>query len=1048
MSPLDPISSPDHGPSARRSPYWRTLEELADTPQFREMLAKEFPHGIELKGVHRRRWLQLMGASLALAGLGGCRWEKEEIAPFVHRPVGRVPGKAEHYATAMDLAGTPIGLVATCVDGRPIKLEGNPGHPMSLGGTDVFAQAAVLELYDPDRGQDVVRREGKKREIASWDAFREALARILQSAPEGRGLAILAEASCSPTLARLRRAISARLPGISWFEYEPWSDDNARLGTASAFGRPLQPFYRLDQARVILSLDADLFGGMPGSVRWTRDFAATRDGSPDRMSRLYVVESGHTTTGASADHRLPLSPRRVVLFAMALEAAVKRLAAGETLSQLVEAESDGNSGKADPVRFLAVAAMDLWAAGSRGLVAAGPAMPPEVHAAVARINDLLKNRGTTLLYYPAPDPDRPTHVQAVTSLTEAMAAGEIRGLLILGGNPAFNAPADVPLAERLPKLEFSAHLSGYENETSRLCGWYLPQVHFLESWGDVQVWDGTYSVVQPTIAPLRNGKSTLEILAMLGDLGGSPEQWVRETFAALTAEEGEDAESLWAATLQRGCHRPSRDHAVPDLAAAAEASGDAVAAFEESIRTGTSQPGSTADLTIVFRRDASVYDGRFANSGWLQEFPDPMTRWTWGNPLVIGVGTARRLGCEDGRLVRLEIDRRSVELPVCILPGVPDDTAVVFLGYGREAAGHVGGLADEGVPPVGVNVHPLRTSADWFVRESVPVRVLGKNVPIPSVQDHHLIDTVGLASRTERLGELVREVTFQRLHDPDAHYSAEHEVHHPPLESLWTEPSHDGHRWGLSVDLSKCVGCGACVVACQAENNIPVVGKERVVRGREMHWIRVDRYFRGDEDNPQSVHQPVMCQQCELAPCEQVCPVAATVHSKEGLNDMVYNRCVGTRYCANNCPYKVRRFNYFYYHQRVEQPDNRLLQLVFNPEVTVRSRGVMEKCTYCVQRIQGAKIAARNEGRAVADGEIRTACQQACPAQAIVFGDLADEQSAVRREHASARAYGMLAELNVKPRTKYLARVRNPHPLLAAEHEAADRRGEGHGGHA
>ncbi|GAB4132783.1 MAG: TAT-variant-translocated molybdopterin oxidoreductase [Thermogutta sp.] len=1048
MSSLERTNPENTGLTSRRGPYWRTLEELADTPRFREMLAKEFPHGIELKGLHRRRWLQLMGASLALAGLGGCRWEKEEIAPFVHRPVGRIPGKAERYATAMDLAGTPLGLVATCVDGRPIKLEGNPVHPMSLGGTDVFAQAAVLELYDPDRGEDVVRRDGKRREIASWDVFGDALARFVQSAPDGRGLAVLAEASSSPTLARLRRSVSVALPGLQWFEYEPWSDDNVRLGTQAAFGRPLRPAYRLDQARVIVALDADLFGEMPGSVRWTREFASTRDGDPERMSRLYAVESHHTVTGASADHRLPLSPPEIALFAAGLETALKRLAAGENLAESQGIQADANGAKSDPVRFLVVAALDLWEAGSHGLVVVGPGLPPEVHAAAARINDLLKNRGTTLLYYPALDPERPTHVQALRNLADAVAAGDVRGLLILGGNPAYDAPADVPMAELLPKLEFSAHLSLYENETSRRCGWYLPQAHFLEAWGDTLAWDGTYAVVQPTIEPLRNGKSALEILAMVGKLEGAPMQWVRETFAERTSGEGADAESLWAATLQRGCHSPSADQAAADPVAAAETNDDALAVFAASVRGTSSDASQVAGLTLVFRRDASVHDGRFANSGWLQEFPDPMTRWTWGNPLVMGVGTARRLGCRDGRLVQLDVDGRSVELPVCVLPGVAENTAVVFLGYGREAAGHVGGLVDQGIPPVGVNVHPLRDSANWFVRRNVPFKVLKQEVPVPCVQDHHLIDTVGLASRTERLGELVREVTLKRLNDPEAHYSAEHEVHHPPLESLWTEPSHDGHRWGLSVDLSKCVGCGACVVACQAENNIPVVGKERVLQSREMHWIRVDRYFRGDEENPQSVHQPVMCQQCELAPCEQVCPVAATVHSKEGLNDMVYNRCVGTRYCANNCPYKVRRFNYFYYHHRVEEPENRLLQLVFNPEVTVRSRGVMEKCTYCVQRIQNAKITARNEGRAIADGEIRTACQQACPAQAIVFGDLADEQSAVSREHASARAYGMLAELNVKPRTKYLARVRNPHPLLAAERESADGEGEGHGGHA
>ncbi len=1045
-----------HTDLARRphaSAYWRTLEELADTPRFREMLEKEFPHGIELEGIQRRRWLQLMGASLALAGLNGCRWEKQEIAPFVHRPVGRVPGKTERYATAMDLAGTPIGLVATCVDGRPIKLEGNPGHPLSLGGTDVFAQAAVLELYDPDRGQEVIRRDRKRAEIASWEQFVEGLVGLLSSHPGGQGLAILSEASSSPTLARLRQDLAQKLPQLRWFEYEPWSEDNSRLGTQAAFGRPLRPFYRLDQARVIVTLEADLFGGMPGSVRWTRDFAATREGNPDRVSRLYAVESNHTITGASADHRLPLPPDQVVAFAKALEEVLKRLSAGESageeLAELKGPDPAESVGKANPLQFLAVVAKDLWEAGSRGLVLAGVPLPPDVHAAVARINDLLKNRGGTLLYYPDRDPDRPTHVQAIRELAKGIESGEIGGLLILGGNPAFDAPADVGFAEALSGLEFSAHLSTYENETSRLCGWYVPQAHFLESWGDTESWDGTYAVVQPAIAPLRNGKSAVEVLAALVGWQGSPRQWVRETFAQRTAGLNSDGEALWVATVQRGYHPPLQDRAISDAAQADATNGGSLAALGGMIGSTPAEPsqsaGLSAGLTVLFRRDASVYDGRFANSGWLQEFPDPMTQWTWGNPLVLGVATARRLGCRDGSLVKLSCGGRSVELPVCVLPGVAEGTAVVFLGYGREAAGHVGGLTDQGIPPVGVAVNRLRTSQSWFSQSGAALERLGKQVPVPCVQDHYLIDTVGLAARTERLGELVREVSLRRLNDPAAHYSAEHQVHYPPLESLWTEPSRDGHRWGLAVDLSKCVGCGACVVACQAENNIPVVGKERVLQSREMHWIRVDRYFRGDENSPQSVHQPVMCQQCEMAPCEQVCPVAATVHSKEGLNDMVYNRCVGTRYCANNCPYKVRRFNHFYYHRRVEEPQNELLKLVFNPEVTVRSRGVMEKCTYCVQRIQNAKITARNEGRPIADGEIRTACQQVCPAQAIVFGDLADDQAAVTREHASPRAYGMLAELNVKPRTKYLARVRNPHPLLAAEDNTGQERASGHG---
>ena len=1009
--------------------YWRSLAELSDAPEFRAFLESEFPEAVDPGGISRRRWLQIMGASFALAGVGGCYSEPQRILPFAKRPEGRTPGQPQRYATAQDIAGNATGLLVTCVDGRPVKVEGNPSHPLSLGATTLLAQAAVLELYDPDRSRRPVQQTSQGKVLpppgndeALWSQYDEVAPPLFRALREksGAGFCVLCEANSSPTLARLRSQLLQKMPQCRWFEYEPLSDDNERTGSIQAFGKPYRTQFDLKAAKVIVCLDADLLGGHPASLKYAREFAEGRSAADGTMNRLYAVESRLTITGASADHRLPLRSSDIPAFIGRL---LKNVEDAAHASHDAAPHSDHAAEDAAD-RFLSVVAKDLTANRGQCVVVAGSQQPAEVHAAIHRLNAILGNAGKTIRYTRDPDPDRPSHVEAITALTKAMHAGEVETLLILGGNPVYDAPADLDFVAGLSKVKTTIHSSLYRNETSLACAWHVPQTHFLESWGDARAFDGTYSVVQPMIAPLHGGRSWIELLAqVLGDVLPKPDELVRETFREIAGDRG--SEQLWRKTVHDGLLPGSDwpDESVPEPKAV-------------SLPTEFQAPSLTSgDIEVVFCRDTSVYDGRFANSGWLQECPDPMTKLTWDNAALLSPSTAKALGVENETLITVSLGERSLTVPAYVMPGQAVGSLSVSLGYGRTAAGHVGGLTQEDVEPVGTNVYPLRTSQTMFVATGASVTSTGTRYRLATTQDHHAIDKAGFEARQQRIGELIREATLDEYREhPDF---AKHVVHVPPLESMWDEHKYDGHRWGMSIDLSKCIGCNACVVACQAENNVPVVGKEQVLRGREMHWIRVDRYFKGDADadDVQVAMQPVACHQCELAPCEQVCPVAATVHSHEGLNDMVYNRCVGTRYCANNCPYKVRRFNYFNYHKDLKDPNNEITTMAFNPEVTVRSRGVMEKCTYCVQRIQAGKIAAKNDGREIRDGEIQTACQQACPTQAIAFGDLADKQSEVAGLQQTDRAYAMLAELNVKPRTVYLARIRNPHPELTSGRE-------------
>ncbi len=1028
---------PSLGPRNPASFYWRSLDELADTPEFRRFVETEFPglaDQLARAGPTRRQFLKVMGASLALAGMAGCRWPKETIVPATRQPSDRVPGVPVQYATSVELDGVATGLLVTSYDGRPIKVEGNPLHPFSRGKSNALMQAGVLELYDPDRSVSVLQLDPgaaapalRPAPARTWEEFAAAVGPAFDElrVRGGSGLAVLSEASTSPSFTDMRGRFRRVFPQARWFEWEPLTRDNEREGARLAFGRPLRPHLHLDRADVIVSLDSDFLCAHPASVRHAGDFAARRRPDDGTMSRLYVIESGLSLTGTVADHRLALAPAGVI-----------------SAFQELQADLDGSGPAGQPL--IAQMARDLRDARGRGLIIAGPGLPAELHALVYALNQTLGNVGQTLSFTADPDGERRAHVAAIGELVQRLRAGEIQALVILGGNPVYDAPAELDFAAALDKAPLRLHLSHYANETSQRCTWHLPRAHYLESWGDGRAWDGTVSLVQPLIEPLYDGRTPIELLALLsGDSLTRGYDIVRRTFQEQFARGG-DFETTWRQCLHDGI--------VPETAWPVTDPPRATPAGESAALSRiVADAAAAAGMALVFRADYKVHDGRFANNGWLQELPDPITKTTWDNVAMVSPAEAARLGVrQTGDLLRLEVTtgetRRGLTMPAFILPGQPDGVVTVTLGYGRTAAA---GMVADGA---GFDTYTLRTSGTLYCAAGVSARAAGGTYPVAGTQDHHAIaqNAVSRQEEQERAGLLIREATLEEYKEHPEF--AQHMVHHLPLLSLWNEKEYSGHKWGMTIDLNACIGCGACVVACQAENNIPVVGKEEVGRGREMHWIRVDRYFKasaeaaaGRYDDVRVAHQPVPCMHCELAPCEGVCPVAATVHDEEGLNVMVYNRCVGTRYCSNNCPYKVRRFNYFWnqhgpYHprsRRAGRPEypgklpqldlTPIEQMQRNPNVTVRSRGVMEKCTYCTQRINAVKIRARTEGwDRIADGLITPACAQACPTDAIVFGDLNDPDSRVRKLQEHARAYALLAELNIKPRTLYLARLRNP----------------------
>jgi molybdopterin-containing oxidoreductase family iron-sulfur binding subunit len=965
--------------------YWRSLEELAGAPEFDAYLKAEFPEQATqlLDPVGRRTFLKLMGASLAFAGVSACtRQPTEKVFPYVQAPELIVPGEPLYFATAMPLGGIATGLLVESHMGRPTKVEGNPDHPASRGASDVFAQASVLGLYDPDRSQ-VVRQVG---DVQTWANFTAALAQLMsaQQGKGGAGLRILSGTVTSPTLAAQMRALLTQYPQATWHQWEPVSRDAAHRAATIAFGRPLETQYRFDRAARVLSLDADFLGGGPGHVRYVRDYVARRRDAT-AMNRLYVVETAASNTGAMADHRLPLRPSEIAEFALAVARGVGVAARAP---QGMEAHA----------RLIEALVRDLQQHRGASVVIAGEWAAPGVHLLAHAINQALGNAGTTVLYSEPVDAQPVDHAASLRDLVTAIDGGRVELLILLDTNPVYAAPADLEFAARLGKVATRIHYGLYFDETAELAHWHVPATHYLESWSDTRAYDGTVTIVQPLIAPLYEGKTPHELLALLLGKPQTSYESVRAQWALTGTAPGGDLEARWRKAVHDGV--------VADSALALVSPGW-VSTPADWTDLLAPPPAPAADtVEIAFRPDPSIYDGRFANNAWLQELPKSITRLTWDNTAQLAPATAERLGLANEDVVEISLDGRTVRAPVWVVPGQAADVVTVHLGYGRRKAGRVGS-------GVGFNASVLRRSDAPWAAAGATLRTTGLHYALACTQEHHSMEG----------RELARFATVDEYR-ANPHFAATEST---ADRSMFKPHVYDGYAWGMTVDLNTCVGCNACVVACVAENNIPVVGKDQVARGREMQWIRIDRYFGGDLDNPAVYHQPVYCQHCELAPCETVCPVNATVHDHEGLNVMVYNRCVGTRYCSNNCPYKVRRFNFTLYND----PQSDVHKMVFNPDVTVRSRGVMEKCTYCVQRISFARIRAEREGRAIRDGEILTACQQACPAEALTFGNQNDSTAKVTQLKREPRNYTLLNELGTLPRTTYLAGLRNPNPELA-----------------
>jgi molybdopterin-containing oxidoreductase family iron-sulfur binding subunit len=1096
MSSLE--STHDRAESLSASAYWRSIEQLMGDPAVEAQLAAEFPQLAEAIARHdRRSFLRLLGASMALAGItsSGCRrWPVEEIRPHASRPEGVSPGVAQHYATLFELDGAAQGILAKSFDGRPIKIEGNPDHPLSLGAASTFAQASILDLYDPDRSRSIVHRAALTAEPAStqpsasaatgttgnatastgvastgvtvavnstgrfdallasvqppaaipWATFEAIASGIFAGhrSRQGDGLGILLQPTSSPSQRRLVAELRQSLPKARWFVYQPLHHDSAWLASRAAFDRTLRSHYDLTRARTILCVDSDLLGSHPAALKHARDWALGRR-SVDQglMSRMISLETSWSLTGSVADTRIPMTPTQS-------DQAVEWLAARFGLTSQIPLGLDPAL-----TETLDAIAKELLQSGDQALIVAGPAVSVHSQQLVHAINFQLGNQATSIRYTEEPlAVDAPEGCLAsIGELSDLLQGNVLQTLVILGGNPVYDAPSDAPLdlSSTAQRPLTTIHLSSHDNETSQRCTWHVPMAHGLEAWSDGQAWDGTYTIGQPLIEPLFEGKSAIELLSLIvGKPSSDMRSVVRTTFDALFPTAGQKG---WEVALHDGVHAGSQLAPISISPPKLELPPQTDRLSESSVPANRDADSlSGIEFELQFVADAKTHDGRFANNAWLQELPEPISKLTWDNAVYVSKADADRLRLGNGDVIRLvnpEIPDRFVEAPVFVMPGQSSGCVSLSLGYGRSSAGRVG-------DGVGANAYELRTIASSYRLRRCLVSKVSRRHELASTQMHHLVPSIADVALQRRLGDpgrpglLVHETTLgEFLKDHHSAHGDSHAIHQAPLFN-GPHPFDTPHRWAMTIDLNACIGCSGCVVACQAENNIPVVGKENVIVNREMHWLRIDRYFKGDPAGPDIVHMPVACAHCENAPCEQVCPVAATVHDTEGTNVMVYNRCIGTRYCANNCPYKVRRFNYFDYQASdprepskpwLDIPDRQqvidvstLKKMVHNPEVTVRMRGVMEKCTYCVQRISQARITAKNEYAQglrdtdlVREGELQTACQATCPTRAIEFGDLNDPESAVAKGRANARSYELLAELNLGARTTYLARIRN-----------------------
>lgn len=1004
----------------KETTYWKSLNELAQNQEYQKFAEREFPeNATELTdGVSRRGFLRVMGASIALAGLAACRRPVQKILPYSRQPEDIVQGVPLFYATAMPFQGSLTGLVAENHEGRPTKLEGNDEHPASRGNTNIYQQAAVLELYDPDRSRNPLLN-GNKSTADDFKAFAQS-----HFADANQNVLFISEANSSPTYQQLKEEALSKFNNADWVTYEPFGEDNVVEGNRIAFGQRLRTHYNYENADVVVSLNDDFMASThPNSVEYAKQVTSRRKvtGTDGEMNRIYTVEDNFSLTGSYSDHRLKLKASEVEAFAYALAGALAGRISG--LSAF-----SGYSNKFSDHKWISVLTDDLLANRGRSAVSLGSEYSPEAHAAVAAINLALNNAGSTVNYLEVPHLDAQNNRQAFTSAVNNLGAGRYDTVVMVGVNPVFNAPSDLEFEKALANAGTVVSLSKYVDETSEKSTWHVNRAHFLEAWGDGFSYGGTRSVIQPQIQPLHDGFSEIEFLNLIAN--GTDEKGydlVRGTFSSYYPGA---FENKWRAILHDGV-----DSNAGYTAANVSLSGG----FSSAVSSATSSLSENSGMEVVIRPDATLYDGRFANLGWLQELPDPMTKVTWDNVALMSPNTAEQLGVENEDMVSITVNGKSVEIVAWIQPGHADNSISLTTGYGREGIGRVASTYVD-YTSGGVDTYPLRSTSSMFYT-TADVKATGETYEVACVQDHHSLEGRDMYRQAslEEYKENPDFASFKDVHTypvPGMKEAAEMGEDQPI--SLFDEQTYPDYepQWGMAIDLNSCFGCGVCVIACQSENNIPVIGKKEVKRGREMHWIRNDRYYVGeDADDPQAVHQPVPCMHCELAPCEQVCPVAATTHSEDGMNQMTYNRCIGTRYCANNCPYKVRRFNFFNYPKEYltsgDDPD--IIQMAMNPEVTVRFRGVMEKCTYCAQRVNRAKINAKNETGSPkpADGTVKTACQQACPADAIYFGDLTDDNSEVAKMKRNERNFQMLEELNTRARTSYMAKLRNPNPALA-----------------
>jgi molybdopterin-containing oxidoreductase family iron-sulfur binding subunit len=1011
--------------------FWRSAEELSNTPAFTELLEREFPTQASewIDPTTRRTFLKLAGASMALAGLSGCTKQPDEaIYPYVKAPEDLVLSKPIYFATAHPFPTGAVPLIVKTDAFRPIKLDGNPEHPVTRGGSDAMTQGTLLGLYDPDRAQRITYRG----ETRAWPVFLEQFQSMLaiKKASGGQGLYFLSETVTSPTLAAQWKKAQAAYPQAKFIQWEPVNRDSARAASKQAFGDFYDAQYKLDQADVILSLDADFLTGIthPGFHRLAGDYARKRkleQGQASTMNRMYAVESMSTTTGMKAEHRLPLNAALIGPFAQALAAQLGASGGAQASYTWTPAQQ----------KFLATLAKDLKGAGGAAVVIPGEQQTPDVHLAAIAINQALGAVGKTVIFTETVNPMPSIQNDDFKSLVADMNAGKVDWLVILETNPVYSAPMDLSFDAALKKVRTIATLSAYPDETAAVSHWHIHSAHYLESWSDARAYDGTATIVQPMIAPLYDGKQPHHILqAMLDEPLLSPYDVLRTTWPQLATKPGggDDADAAWRKALHDGwiadtAYQPKT--VTPKPAAGAFSS-------EPGPKPATNAT-SNSPITVVFRPDYNLYDGRYANLGWMQELPRPVTNLSWDNAALVSHATLDALQVQEGDLLEITVPAPGqahgykLLAPVLAVPGHADNQISLTFGQGRTETGRVG-------TGHGFNASLIRTSAAPLMCAAT-VKNSGESYEFAVTKSHYIdhrghaaggdgSGTHSLEANEEHVRGIIRYATLDE-YKQDQWFAQEGEGRDTPepTTSMFPAYRYDQNAWGMSIDLNSCVGCNACVVSCYAENNIAVIGKHQVKVGRNMQWIRIDSYYEGDLATPRAHFQPMLCQHCENAPCEQVCPVGATVHTPEGLNQMVYNRCVGTRYCSNNCPYKVRRFNFLLY----SDYDTESLKFMRNPDVTVRSRGVMEKCSYCVQRINAAKIEADKENRAIRDGEIVTACQQACPTSAITFGNINDKGSKVRHIKENPRSYGVLADLNTRPRTTYVAGVLNLNEDLA-----------------